>query len=80
MASTKVQLLPPVVAADRSIAELTVKALILGAILSMVLAAANAYIGLLVGNLLNIPSLSPPKPLVLSAPIFIRSMPPCINP
>ncbi len=49
MASTKVQLLPPVVAADRSIAELTVKALILGAILSMVLAAANAYIGLLVG-------------------------------
>jgi putative OPT family oligopeptide transporter len=49
MASTKVQLLPPVVAADRSIAEITVKALILGAILSMVLAAANAYIGLLVG-------------------------------
>ncbi len=49
MASTKVHILPPVVAADRNIAELTVKALILGALLSMILAAANAYIGLLVG-------------------------------
>jgi putative OPT family oligopeptide transporter len=49
MASTTEQLPPPVVAADRSIAELTVKALILGALLSMILAAANAYIGLLVG-------------------------------
>jgi len=49
MASTNVHILPPVVAADRSIAELTVKALILGALLSMILAAANAYIGLLVG-------------------------------
>ncbi|TDR16790.1 OPT family oligopeptide transporter [Marinicella litoralis] len=39
----------PVVSADRNIAELTIKALILGALLSMVLAAANAYIGLLVG-------------------------------
>lgn len=39
----------PVVPAERNIAELTVKALILGALLSMVLAAANAYIGLLVG-------------------------------
>lgn len=49
MAIAKDQLPPPVVAADRSIAELTVKALILGALLSMILAAANAYIGLLVG-------------------------------
>lgn len=49
MAGTEVQLLPPVVAAEQSIAELTVKALILGALLSMILAAANAYIGLLVG-------------------------------
>jgi Predicted membrane protein len=39
----------PVVPAERNIAELTIKALILGALLSMVLAAANAYIGLLVG-------------------------------
>ncbi len=39
----------PVVGSDRNIAELTIKALILGALLSMVLAAANAYIGLLVG-------------------------------
>ncbi len=39
----------PVVSADRNLAELTIKALILGALLSMVLAAANAYIGLLVG-------------------------------
>lgn len=39
----------PVVSADKNLAELTVKALILGALLSMVLAAANAYIGLLVG-------------------------------
>lgn len=49
MASIKSHLLPPAVAAERSIAEFTIKALILGAILSMVLAAANAYIGLLVG-------------------------------
>lgn len=39
----------PLVAADQSISELTIKALILGAVLSMILAAANAYIGLLVG-------------------------------
>lgn len=49
MAGTTDQLPPPVVPADRSIAEITVKALILGALLSMILAAANAYIGLLVG-------------------------------
>ena len=49
MASIKAHLLPPVVAAERNIAELTIKALILGALLSMILAAANAYIGLLVG-------------------------------
>jgi putative OPT family oligopeptide transporter len=49
MASIREELPPPVVAADRNIAELTVKALILGALLSMILAAANAYIGLLVG-------------------------------
>ena len=39
----------PVVGSERNIAELTVKALVLGALLSMILAAANAYIGLLVG-------------------------------
>ncbi len=49
MADTKATLLPPVVAAERNIIEFTVKALILGAVLSMILAAANAYIGLLVG-------------------------------
>ncbi len=49
MTSTSEQLPPPVVAADRSVIEITVKALVLGALLSMVLAAANAYIGLLVG-------------------------------
>lgn len=49
MPSTREGLPPPVVADDRNIAELTVKALILGAFLSMLLAAANAYIGLLVG-------------------------------
>jgi len=49
MASVKAELRPPVVAAERNIAEFTIKALILGAILSMLLAAANAYIGLLVG-------------------------------
>lgn len=47
--NTNNMLPPPIVAADRNIAELTIKALILGAILSMILAAANAYIGLLVG-------------------------------
>ncbi len=40
---------PPVVSPRISLAEMTVKALILGAVLSMVLASANAYIGLLVG-------------------------------
>ena len=49
MARTTDQLPPPVVPADRGIAEITVKALIPGALLSMILAAANAYIGLLVG-------------------------------
>ena len=49
MATTQEGLPPPVVSADRNIVEITVKALILGAVLSMVLAAANAYIGLLVG-------------------------------
>lgn len=39
----------PLVPADRTISELTLKALILGALLSAILAAANAYIGLLVG-------------------------------
>ena len=49
MANAKTELLPPVVSAERNIIEFTAKALILGALLSMVLAAANAYIGLLVG-------------------------------
>lgn len=49
MATSKIELPPPVVAAETSLAEITVKALILGAILSILLAAANAYIGLLVG-------------------------------
>ena len=49
MAHVKAELLPPVVSAERNIIEFTAKALILGALLSMVLAAANAYIGLLVG-------------------------------
>ncbi|SHF89926.1 putative oligopeptide transporter, OPT family [Microbulbifer donghaiensis] len=39
----------PLVPPERNLRELTVKALILGALLSAVLAAANAYIGLLVG-------------------------------
>ena len=47
--ANNVTLPPPVVSAETSLTELTVKALILGALLSMVLAAANAYIGLLVG-------------------------------
>ena len=40
---------PPVVPAERTLHEITLKALILGVLLSMLLAAANAYIGLLVG-------------------------------
>ncbi|ASP40205.1 oligopeptide transporter, OPT family [Bacterioplanes sanyensis] len=39
----------PLVSAQRQLPELTLKALLLGAFLSMLLAAANAYIGLLVG-------------------------------
>ena len=42
-------LLPPLVGPERSLPEITAKGLILGALLSMILAAANAYIGLLVG-------------------------------
>ena len=49
MASPANILPPPVVSADRFLPELTAKALVLGALLSMILAAANAYIGLLVG-------------------------------
>ncbi len=40
---------PPIVPPETSLAEITIKGLILGALLSMILAAANAYIGLLVG-------------------------------
>ncbi len=40
---------PPLVAPESKLAEITAKALLLGAVLSMLLAAANAYIGLLVG-------------------------------
>ncbi|GGY33524.1 oligopeptide transporter, OPT family protein [Bacterioplanes sanyensis] len=39
----------PLVPAEKQLHELTLKALLLGAFLSMLLAAANAYIGLLVG-------------------------------
>ncbi|GMG86851.1 OPT family oligopeptide transporter [Biformimicrobium ophioploci] len=42
-------LAPPLVPADKSLAEITIKALVLGVVLSAILAAANAYIGLLVG-------------------------------
>lgn len=40
---------PPLVGPEKKLLEITVKGLILGALLSMILAAANAYIGLLVG-------------------------------
>ena len=40
---------PPLVPAEVTLTEITLKALLLGAALSMLLAAANAYIGLLVG-------------------------------
>lgn len=46
---TQESLPPPVVSADRNLVELSMKAIVLGALLSMLLAAANAYIGLLVG-------------------------------
>jgi putative OPT family oligopeptide transporter len=45
----KKPLAPPLVSPELNLSELTIKALILGAVLSMILAAANAYIGLLVG-------------------------------
>ncbi len=47
--ANKAPLPPPLVAPEVNLAEITVKGLILGALLSMILAAANAYIGLLVG-------------------------------
>ncbi|KGJ96688.1 OPT family oligopeptide transporter [Thalassotalea sp. ND16A] len=46
---SKVSLASPLVGPEQNLTELTFKALILGALLSMILAAANAYIGLLVG-------------------------------
>lgn len=49
MANENKVLPPPLVGPERNLAEITIKALILGALLSMLLAAANAYIGLLVG-------------------------------
>jgi len=39
----------PLVGPEQSLTEITIKGLVLGAFLSMLLAAANAYIGLLVG-------------------------------
>ncbi len=39
----------PVVAAESKLAEITLKALLLGLVLSALLASANAYTGLLVG-------------------------------
>jgi len=45
----KAPLAAPIVGPERQLAELTFKAMVLGALLSMILAAANAYIGLLVG-------------------------------
>lgn len=39
----------PLISPHRQLAEVTIKAIVLGAILSMLLASANAYIGLLVG-------------------------------
>jgi putative OPT family oligopeptide transporter len=49
MSDAQAPLPPPLVAPEVRLAEITVKGLILGALLSMILAAANAYIGLLVG-------------------------------
>ena len=49
MSDNRAPLPPPLVGPEVSLAEITVKGLILGAVLSMILAAANAYIGLLVG-------------------------------
>ncbi|AWB67474.1 oligopeptide transporter, OPT family [Saccharobesus litoralis] len=43
------QVAPPLIPADQNLAELTIKSVVLGIALSMLLAAANAYIGLLVG-------------------------------
>lgn len=40
---------PPLVPAHRDLPEITIKALVLGIVLAMLLGAANAYIGLLVG-------------------------------
>jgi len=49
MSDNRAPLPPPLVGPEVSLAEITIKGLILGAMLSMILAAANAYIGLLVG-------------------------------
>ena len=50
----------PYIPADRKLPEITVKAVVLGVLLSMVLAGANAYLGLKVGMTV---SASIPKPL-----------------
>lgn len=49
MAATKPPLPPPLIGPERSLAEITVKGLLLGVVLSMLMAAANAYLGLKVG-------------------------------
>jgi putative OPT family oligopeptide transporter len=41
---------PPIIPASQSLPEITVKALVLGIILTIILAAANAYLGLKVGQ------------------------------
>ncbi|MEZ5965696.1 MAG: oligopeptide transporter, OPT family [Planctomycetota bacterium] len=49
MNDAKPPLPPPLVPSERSLAEITVKAVILGVVLAVALAAANAYLGLKVG-------------------------------
>src|SRR5476651_2726663 len=43
----------PIIAADQSLPEITLRVLVLGTILTIVLAAANAYLGLKVGQTIS---------------------------
>ncbi len=49
MSAEKAPIPPPVVPSERTLDEITLKAIVLGLVLAMLLAAANAYLGLRVG-------------------------------
>lgn len=62
---------PPVVGPERSLPEITVKAVILGLLLAMLMAAANAYLGLKVG--MTVAASIPASAIALGVLRFFRT-------